>query len=337
MTLADSLAVLLFAAVVAYGLFAGADFGAGLWDLTAGSAERGAPTRALIARSIGPVWEANHVWLIFALVILWTAFPPAFAAIGATLFIPLSLVAIGVILRGSAFAFRKVVADLPTRRTFGVIFASASVLTPFFLGAAVGGIASGRVPADGSGHAVTSWWNPTGVLGGVLAVLVCGFLAAVYLATDASRDRDEPLIRAFRRRALVAAIATGAVALAGIPVLRADAPSLYDGLTGRIGSLVIVLSAAAGILTIGLVAAHRFVEARVSGALAVVAVLVGWGVAQYPDLLVDQLTIAQGAGARSTLVATWIAVGVGLVVLVPSLTYLLVLVHRGDLGGDLGD
>ncbi len=136
----------MFVGLIAYGLFGGADFGAGIWDLLAGGTQRGRRQRDLIEHSIGPVWEANHVWLIFVLVVLWTAFSGAFAALVTTLYIPLTLAAFGMIARGAAFAFRKSVTTLPMRRFFGASFALSSLVTPFFLGAVVGGVASGRVP-----------------------------------------------------------------------------------------------------------------------------------------------------------------------------------------------
>jgi len=183
----------MFVGIALYALLAGADFGAGFWDLLAGGAERGRAPRALIEESIAPVWEANHVWLIFVLVTLWTAFPAAFAPIMSTLYIPLTLAAIGIILRGAAFAFRKASETLPLRRLFGVTFASSSVLTPFMLGAVVGGIASGRVPAgEQTGDVLRSWLNLTSMLGGLMAVVVCAFLAAVYLTADAERVRTAP-------------------------------------------------------------------------------------------------------------------------------------------------
>jgi hypothetical protein len=138
-------AVVLFAGVTLYAIFGGADFGAGFWDLTAGGAERGRRPRGLIDRSIGPVWEANHVWLIFCLVVLWTAFPTAFAAIMTTVYIPLGLAALGIVLRGSGFAFRKVSVRTPTQRANGAVFATSSVVTPFFMGVVAGAIASGRI------------------------------------------------------------------------------------------------------------------------------------------------------------------------------------------------
>jgi cytochrome d ubiquinol oxidase subunit II len=231
-TLPDVCAAVMFVGIILYALLAGADFGAGLWDLVAGSAEHGQPTRALIEESIAPVWEANHVWLIFVLVTLWTAFPTAFAPIMSTLYVPLTIAAVGIILRGAAFAFRKETATHPLRRLFGVTFASSSVLTPFMLGAVVGGIASGRVPAgEQTGDALRSWLNPTSMLGGAMAVVVCAFLAAVYLTADAERRGREKLVVAFRRRAVGSAVVAGVVALVGVFVLKHDAPDLFHGLT----------------------------------------------------------------------------------------------------------
>src|SRR3954452_4031335 len=178
-------AVVLFVGVVAYAVLGGADYGAGFWDLTAGGARRGKEPRHLIDETLAPVWEANHVWLIFCLVMLWTGFPQAFAAIMTTLYIPLGLAALGIVVRGAGFAFRKVMVRTEQQRLTGAAFALSSVVTPFFLGTVAGGIASGRVPAAGHGDPVTSWVNPTSVLGGVLAVLTCAFLAAVFLTAEA--------------------------------------------------------------------------------------------------------------------------------------------------------
>ena len=212
----DLVAVILFTGVVFYAVFGGADFGAGFWDLTAGGAERGRAPRGLIDAAIGPVWEANHVWLIYCLVVLWTAFPGAFAAITSTLYVPLWLAAFGIVLRGSGFAFRAVATRTAEQRVAGAAFALSSVITPFFFGAVAGGIASGRVPSEGGGDAVTSWLNPTSVLGGVLAVTVCAYLAAVFLTAEARARDDAELEGWFRRRALGSADA----ALAGGGVRR---------------------------------------------------------------------------------------------------------------------
>src|SRR4029450_10553174 len=196
-------AVVLFVGVTAYAVFGGADFGAGFWDLAAGGTRRGARPREVIDHSIGPVWEANHVWLIFTFVVLWTCFPEAYASITLTLFVPLTIAAVGIVFRGASFAFRKAVFRTRDRRNFGGAFAISSVIVPYCMGAVAGGIASGRVPAGGkAGDAWDSWVNPTSILGGVLAVCVVAYLAAVYLLWDADRLGDEPMVDYFRRRAV---------------------------------------------------------------------------------------------------------------------------------------
>jgi cytochrome d ubiquinol oxidase subunit II len=328
MTLAEVVLSIMFVGLIAYGLFGGADFGAGIWDLLAGGARRGERQRALIERSIAPVWEANHVWLIFVLVVLWTAFPSAFAAVVTTLYIPLTLAAFGMIARGAAFAFRKSITTLGMRRFLGAGFALSSLATPYFLGAVVGGVASGRVPAGiAAGDVITSWVNPTSVLGGVLAVLVCAYLAAVFLCADARREGDGALAEAFRLRALGTAAVTGALGLAGLLVLRADARLLFDRLTGR-AAPVVALSVVAGVTALWLLATRRYVPARAASALAVTAILVGWAIAQYPYLLLPEMTIDEAAGGRATLVAMLVALIVGAVILVPALVYLYTLFQR---------
>src|SRR6188508_2910146 len=223
-------AVVLFVGIMAYAVFGGADFGAGFWDLIAGGAERGARPRAVIEHAIGPVWEANHVWLIFTWVVLWTCFPEAYASITLTVFVPLSIAAFGIVLRGSGFAFRKTVTKTSSKRNFGAAFASSSVLVPFCLGAVVGAIASGRIPAGGvAGDPWSSWINPTSILGGVMAVVMAAYLASVYLVWDARRLANEGMVEYFRRRAVGAAIIAGVVAAVGIIVLRADARYIFDG------------------------------------------------------------------------------------------------------------
>src|SRR3954452_16953371 len=213
MTLAVAVLALMWVGLTAYALFGGADFGAGFWDLFAGGADPGAPQRRLIEHSIGPVWEANHVWLIFVLVVLWTAFPPAFAAIASTLYIPLTLAAFGMIARGSAFAFRKTVSSFGLRRFFGAAFAISSLVTPFFLGAVAGGVASGRVPPGiAAGDILTSWLNPTSVLGGSLAVGTCAYLASVFLCADAVREGALDVLPRIRQQALISALVVGVVA-----------------------------------------------------------------------------------------------------------------------------
>ena len=285
MTLAEVVLGVMFVGLIAYALFGGADFGAGIWDLLAGGTRRGAPQRAVIEHAIGPVWEANHVWLIFVLVVLWTGFPAGFTPVASTLYVPLTLAAFGMIARGAAFAFRKSITTLPMRRFLGAAFAVSSLVTPYFLGAVVGGVASGRVPQGiAKGDVVTSWVNPTSTLGGVLAVLTCAYLAAVFLCLDALHEGHPELADGFRRRALGTAAVTGLVGLAGLFVLRADAPQLADGLFGR-ALPVVALSVLAGLASIVLLVIRRYALARVTAAIAVAAILLGWAAAQYPYVL----------------------------------------------------
>jgi cytochrome d ubiquinol oxidase subunit II len=318
--------------LTAYAVLGSADFGAGLWDLTAGGARRGGRIRGLVQHSMAPVWEANHVWLIFVLVIMWTAFPTAFGSVFSTLAIPLFLAAIGIILRGAAFALRGQAATLAEARTLGALFASSSVLIPFFLGAALGGIASGRVPVgNATGDAIDSWLNPTSILIGGLAVLAGAYLAAVYLAGDAERVGEPDLVQAFRRRALGTGVVTGVVAIAGLLVVRADARALFDGLTRGSGLAMVLASGAAGAATLALVWRERYGLARVSAAAAVAAIIVGWALAQRPYLLPPRLTLEEAAASDATLTAVVIAVAIAVVILGPSLTFLYRLVLRGRL------
>jgi cytochrome d ubiquinol oxidase subunit II len=320
-SLAVLVAAALFVGVLAYALFGGADFGSGFYDLTAGGAARGAELRTLVDHSIGPVWEANHVWLIYVMVTWWTAFPETFAAAMSTLILPMLLALLGIVLRGASFAFRKYAATLGQARLFGAVFALSSLITPFFLGAVAGGIASGRVPATGRGDLWTSWLNPTSVFGGIIAVGTCAFLAGTFLCADARRSGQQHLAEQLRWRTLGVGAVTGTVVFAALIPLQRDAPSLVDGLETRAAPLV-VISALAGIATLALVGVRRFAVARVTALIAVAAVVAGWGVGQYPWLLVDEVTIADAAGARATLQALLVAVGLAAVLVLPSLAYL---------------
>jgi cytochrome d ubiquinol oxidase subunit II len=328
-------AVIFWFGVACYAVLGGADYGAGFWDLTAGGAKRGARPRALIDRAMAPVWEANSVWLIFALVVLWTAFPPAFASIMSALFVPLGLAAVGIVLRGSAFVFRKPIQALAGRRFLGATFALSSVLTPFFLGACFGAIASGRVqasdpPAGPAGGTLSAWTNPASLLIGALAVLCAAFLAAVFLVFDARRVGDETLERYFRRRAIGSAAVTGLLAIAGLYVLRSDAPYIYHRLVHQ-GLAFIFFSAAGGVACLTLMASGITVAIRGFAVGAVLAVLAGWGVAQYPYLLPTSLTIEAGAGAPATLAWVVVVFLIAAVTAVPALAFLFLLDQRGRL------
>jgi cytochrome d ubiquinol oxidase subunit II len=323
----DVAAAMLFLGVVAYAILGGADFGSGVWDLLAGDARRGAHLRSQIDRSIGPVWEANHVWLIYILVFLWTGFPEAFGAIMTTLFVPWLLAGFGIVLRGGAFAFRKFSRSLSEARLHGIVFAVSSVVTPFFLGMIAGAIASGRVPAEGRGDLWRSWTGPTSWVGGALAVLTVSFLAATFLAADAERGGRLELADTMGARAFWSGLVTGAAALAAAVTLRLDAEHLAERLQGR-GVGLVIASALAGIATLTLLRRRRWQVARLTAVVAVAAIVVGWGVAQYPDLLVDQLTIDAGAGARSTMIGLIVVFVFAAVTAVPALVWLFVLVNR---------
>ncbi|AWW35909.1 cytochrome D ubiquinol oxidase subunit II [Streptomyces sp. AS58] len=325
------IAVVLFVGVIAYALFGGADFGAGFWDLTAGGRRRGHRTRELINSSVSPVWEANHTWLVFCLVTIWTGFPQAFTAITTTLYLPLGLAALGIVARGAGFAFRHALADHPLERISGATFALSSVLTPFFFGTVAGGIASGRVPSAGHGDPLTSWLNPTSFLGGGLAITVCAYLAAVFLTGQARRDAHTAMEEAFRRRALGAGIFAGVVAVAGVFVLHADSPRLFRRLSG-VGAPLLIISALCGLAALLLLRRGRPLVVRTLAAIAVAAVVAGWGVAQYPYLLGTHLTIGEGAAPTATLWVLFVVSCVAAALIVPSLFLLYTLQLRRRLG-----
>jgi cytochrome d ubiquinol oxidase subunit II len=322
MSVAVVVAAAMFVGVIAYGLFGGADFGSGFYDLTAGSGPRGAELRTLVDHSIGPVWEANHVWLIYVLVIWWTGFPTAFAAAMTTLFIPMMLALAGIVLRGAGFAFRKYAETYAQARLFGVIFAGSSLITPFFLGAAAGGIASGRVPRAGYGDQFESWLNPTSLIGGCLAIATCAFLAGVFLTADAARGGRTVLAQILRARTLAVGVVAGLIVFAGLYPILLDAPTLSHGLRDR-GLPLLVVAAAAGTLTLVLIHRRRYRAARVFAVTAVAAVVTGWGVGQYPWMLVDQLTMKEAAGAPATLAGLLVVIALAVVFILPAFAYLL--------------
>lgn len=327
--MSTAVACVLGVGIIAYAIFGGADFGAGIWDLLAGGTKRGERPRDVIDHSIAPVWEANHVWLIFIFVVLWTSFPTAYASITLTLFVPLTIAAFGIVLRGASFAFRKAVFRTRDRRNFGAAFASGSLLVPFCFGCIAGAVATGRVPADGTaGDPVDSWINPTSLLGGVLAVVTVCFLSAVYLTFDASRLGDDDMVEYFRRRAMASSVVAGAVALAGILIVHADAKYLFDGLTSRALPLVIV-SGIGGLATLWLMhqESHRF--ARIAAIAAVGSIVAAWGVAQWPYIIPETMTFADTAAPSGTLGAVLVAFGLACVLVLPAFGLLYRLDQKG--------
>jgi cytochrome bd ubiquinol oxidase subunit II len=329
MSLADVPLILMLVGLAAYAVLGGADFGAGFWQLWGGGGERDTAIREHAHHAMGPVWETNHVWLIFVLVVCWTAYPTAFASIMSTLSVPLFVGGVGIILRGTAYALRSGTATAREQRRVELAFAVSSILTPFALGAVIGGIASGRVPVGNArGSLWSSWLNGTSIFIGVLAVATAAYLAAVYLAADAVRGGRADLAQAFRARALGTGVVAGALALAGLPIVHHDARDIWDGLTSGWGLAAVVVSGVAGVATLGLVLRARYEPARVTAALAVAAIVAGWALAQRPRIL-PGLTIEQAAASHSALVAVLVGVAIGAVVLVPSLVLLFSLFLRG--------
>lgn len=327
MSKADAAAAILMVGITFYALFGGADFGGGFWDLLAGGAERGERPRALIQRSLTPVWEANHVWLIFILVVLWTAFPEAFYAVMTTLYVPLTLAALGIVLRGAGFAFRKSIEGLQGRRAAGATFAFSSVLTPFFMGAVVGAIAAGNVPAAGNGDAFSSWLEPLPLLTGAMFVATGAYLAAVFLVGDARRAGEEDMERYFVRRALAAAALAGVAAAVGLVELHAEARYIFDRLIDQ-GLPLVILSALSGIGLLAVLLRGGRRPLRPLAAGAVVAVIWGWGVAQFPYLLPTSLKIGAAAAPDPTLEVVFVVFGVAAVLVLPSLGLLYALSQR---------
>ena len=314
-----------------YVVLAGADFGAGIWQLLAGRGARAARVRSHAHHSMAPVWEANHVWLIFVLTVTWTAYPLAFGSIASTLEIPLFVAGIGIVFRGAAYALRSGASSGRELRVIDTAFSLSSIITPFALGAALGGIASQRVPVgNAAGHLVSSWLNPTSALIGAIAVVTGAYLAATYLAADAVRSGDRELEDAFHRRALWAGVVAGAVSLAGLVVLHSDAHRVYTRLVDGPGLPALIVSILAGLATLTLVWRRRFELARLGAALAVAAIVAGWGLAQQP-LLLRGLTLHRAAAPHDTLVAVTVAVLGGAVILFPSLAVLFRLTLRGEL------
>jgi cytochrome d ubiquinol oxidase subunit II len=315
-----------------YTVLGGADFGAGLWQLIAGTGRQADEIRDHAHHAMAPVWEANHVWLIFVLTVIWTAYPAAFGSIASTLSIPLFVAGIGIVLRGGAYALRAGTKTAREQRRVDTAFALSSVLTPFALGTAIGGIASGRVHVGNPGGSLTtSWLNPTSITIGVFFVATAAYMAAVFLSGDAQRHGHRQLAERFRLRALAAGLAAGAVAIAGLVVLRFDAHRLFTHLTQGAGLPALIVSVVAGVTTLVLIWRRGYEAARYTASLAVAATIAGWALAQQPLFLRD-LTVEQAAAGHDTQVAIIVTVLVGATILFPSLA----LLFRLTLGGQLG-
>jgi cytochrome d ubiquinol oxidase subunit II len=323
---ADLLGATILVALVFYALLGGADFGGGIWDLLASGPRRGAQ-RALIERAIGPIWEANHVWLILVVVVLFTGFPKAFAAISIALFVPLVLLLLGIVFRGAAFTFRTYVGG-PDRvqARFGLVFSASSALAPLVLGVAVGALASGRLAGAAGGAAPLAWVAPFPLSVGLFAAALFAYLAAAYLAVEA----EGPLRDDFRLRAVGAGAAVFLCALLCGALSAREAPEVFDGLTRRSWSLPLHLATgAAAVAAFALLLRRRVRAARAASAVQVGLIVAGWGASQYPYLVVPELTLASASAPRAVQVALLWALAAGAVTLFPSL-YVLFRVFKGE-------
>jgi cytochrome bd ubiquinol oxidase subunit II len=324
-----AVAAILIMVIAAYALFGGADFGGGIWDLLAGSAERGKAPRDLIDEAITPVWEANHVWLVFVLVLLWTAFPPAFAAIMTALFVPLSLSLLGIVLRGVGFAFRHTAERLRMQQLTGALFAAASLITPFFMGTVVGAVATGQVPVHPAGNVVAAWTSPTAILTGLLFVAACAYVSAVFLVPEARQRGRRDLTRYFALRATAAGVVTGALAGVTFAELSVSSPHVFAGLTG-IALPLVAISIAAGMAVLGMlwVRSYHALGLRVTAAIAVATVVWGWGLAQYPYLFPTSLSLRAGSAPKASLVGEFVVAGLALLLVAPGFVLLYFLQQR---------
>jgi cytochrome d ubiquinol oxidase subunit II len=294
-----------------YAVFGGADFGGGIWDALAFGPRRDRQ-RAAIAREMGPVWEANHVWLIFVIVLLFSCFPRAFAELSIALFVPLHLALVGVALRGVSFVFRK---QAPDQRAFGLFFGVASVFTPVLFGMCVGAVSMGRLATDAETRA---WLSPLSIATGLAALTLCAYQSAVFLAHATEGDLRED----FRTRALVA----GGVVLTGatltLPLLRSEAPDFWIGLTTGSARLVVAFGVAAALTSLVALGRRAYAFARVASAAQTMAYLLGWSLAQWPYALRPTLTLQRAAAPTSTITFILATLPIGAALLVPSLVFL---------------
>lgn len=322
--LADILAAVLALSLNAYVLFGGADFGGGVWDLLA-SGRRRQRQREVIAQALGPIWEANHVWLILAIVLTFTCFPPVYARLGTVLHIPLTLMLVGIVLRGSAFTFRTYDSQRDsTQRRWGRIFASASVITPILLGVSIGAVASGRVTEERTGSFVQQyvepWLTPFAFSVGLLTLVLFAFLAAVFLTLE---TRDRELCDDFRRRALGAGVALFFASGLVLLLSPGAAPLVLEGMVESPWAIPLHLATAAtAIAVLAALWYRRFRLARIGAGLQVSLIFWGWPLAQYPLLVPPDLSVARAAAPETTLRLVLIILGVGALVLLPSLWYL---------------
>jgi cytochrome d ubiquinol oxidase subunit II len=322
-SLETGLGAAILASLVLYAVTAGADFGGGVWDLLA-RGPRARAQREAIEEAIAPIWEANHVWLILAIVLVFSAFPPAFAVMMTALHVPLTLVLVGIVLRASAFVFRKYDRRRDdVHRRWSLVFGVASFLTPFFLGLSLGALGSGDIRTAG-GYVTTGflagWTRPFAISCGLFAQGLFAFLAATYLTVD-TRDRPE-IQNDFRMRALLSGFSLAPAALLVFVLSREGAPVIYDGLTDSWAPLLLIATSISALTALGALWSRRYELARIAAAAQVSLILIGWGLAQYPHFVVPDITLEGAATETATLRVISIALAAGTIILVPSFVYL---------------
>lgn len=322
---------ILWLGLIAYAVLGGADFGAGIWDLFA-VGPMATHQRHLINHALGPVWEANHVWLIFLLVGLFTVFPSAFAILMVALFLPLTIVLVGIVLRGAAFMFRTYAADStsPFARVWSRIFSTSSLITPFFLGAAAAAVASGRIRAVGGithANLGSAWTTPFALTIGAMAVSLCATLAAVYLIVEARNANDNALAESYRLKALIAGAITAVLGALGIFLSPTQAPLLWQGMLAHAIPIVII-TMLIGLATAYSLFARHYHTARVLIILESAFLLGTWGISQIPYLIPPDVTIDKAANTPEVIVTLLIATGIGMVFLLPSLYFLFSVFKR---------
>jgi cytochrome bd ubiquinol oxidase subunit II len=321
--MATALIVVVWTSLTLYAVLGGADFGGGVLHLLAPTRGR---QRAAIAGAMAPVWEANHVWLLFALTGLLSAFPRAFAALGALTFVPATLALVAIVLRGAAFAFAGQIDGEPrAAAALGRLFGGASVAAPLLFGVIAGGLAR-----SGTGRGAGEWLGPFQLAVGALAVALCAALAASFLAVEASRAGDSDLAAIFGVRSSRMVTAAGALALASLALAQVEAPRLAHGLWHR-GLPAVVAGLVALVIALTASTAGRHRLARAAVACAVAAVMWGWGLAQYPRIIGPATTVGRAAASGPELTALVVALSAGFVVLAPSVWLLYVLFRRSAL------
>ncbi|HEY3857398.1 MAG TPA: cytochrome d ubiquinol oxidase subunit II [Verrucomicrobiae bacterium] len=328
-------AIFILLSLILYALMGGADFGGGMWDLLA-VGPRASRQRKAIADAIGPIWEANHVWLILVIVLLFTGFPRGFAAMMTSLNIPLTAMLIGIVLRGSAFIFRKYGSQSSlSQQRWSAVFGASSFLTPFFQGVTLGALATGEIHFE-NGRITTGffagWVTPFALACGLFALGLFAFLAATYLTVDTKGEPD--LQNDFRRRAIWSGLALAPVSLVVFITSKRGAPEMYHGLTRWWAPLLLAWTSVFAVTALTALCLRKFSIARIAAIGQVTVILLGWSLAQYPNLVTPDVTVLNGAAPEFTLRLLVLALGIGAIVLLPSLAFLF---HIFKGGGTVND